>query len=126
MTNTNYTHSITMPYPISTNRYYRTFRNVTTLSKEGRLFKQRVRLANLRIKPTLDDVVLNITLHPKQKKDGGAYNQIIDLDNGLKCILDSLIGVVYHDDKQVKGLHVDYGSSKVGGAATVLVSKFIV
>ncbi len=126
MNNTNYTHSITMPYPISTNRYYRNLQHITTLSKEGRLFKQTVRLANLRIKPILDDVVLNITIHPKQKKDGGAYNQIIDLDNGLKCILDSLIGVVYHDDKQVKGLHVDYGSSKVGGAATVLVSKFVV
>ena len=124
--NNNFTHSITMPYPISTNRYYRNLQHITTLSKEGRIFKQIVRLANLCIKPILDDVVLNITIHPKQKKDGGAYSQIIDLDNGLKCILDSLIGIVYHDDRQVKGLHVDYGSSKVGGAATVLVSKFVV
>jgi crossover junction endodeoxyribonuclease RusA len=125
MNNQDYIHSIMMPYPISTNRYYRNLQHITTLSKEGRLFKQMVRLANLRIKPIVDDVVLNITIHPKQKKDGGAYNQIIDLDNGLKCILDSLIGIVYHDDKQVKGLHVNYGSSKVGGATTVLVSKFI-
>lgn len=44
MNNTNFTHSITMPYPISTNRYYRNLQHITTLSKEGRLFKQMVRL----------------------------------------------------------------------------------
>lgn len=85
-------YTITLQYPVSINKYYRTFRNITTLSQEGRLFKQMVRLNNLSIKPTLDNVVLNITIHPKQKKAGDAYKQIIDLDNGLKCILDSLIG----------------------------------
>jgi crossover junction endodeoxyribonuclease RusA len=116
--------TIVMPYPISTNRYYRTFRNITSLSKEGKLFKHKVKLANLRLKPTLHDVMIDITIHPKQRKNGNSYNQIIDIDNGLKCILDSLIGIVYNDDRQVKDLHVAYGTAKIGGAATVVVSKF--
>lgn len=130
-----YIHSITTPYPISTNRYYRSFvndkftnrifSNVTTLSEVGRLFKQKVKLTNLRLKPTNDEIALDITIHPKQKKDGSSFSQIIDLDNGLKCILDSLIGIVYHDDKQVKELHANYGVSTSGGGATVLVSKFV-
>ncbi|MFN8770896.1 MAG: RusA family crossover junction endodeoxyribonuclease [Neisseriaceae bacterium] len=115
---------IEMAYPVSNNIYYRRFRNITLLSKTGRIYKQRVKLTNLRIKPTSHDVTLSITIHPKQKKDSSAYSQIIDLDNGLKCILDSLIGVVYHDDKQVKSLQVNYGTAKVGGGVTVVVSKF--
>ena len=120
-----YTHTLTTPYPISTNRYYRTFRNITTISEEGRIFKQKVRQAHLYLEPTADEVTLNITIHPKQKKDGTTYKQSIDLDNGLKCVLDSLIGLVYFDDRQVKKLHVDYGSSKANGSTTVLVTKFI-
>ena len=123
--NTFYTHTITTNYPISTNRYYRTYRNINTISEEGRTFKNKVKQAHLYLEPTADLVELNITIHPKQKKDGTAFTQIIDLDNGLKCILDSLIGLVYFDDKQVKRLHVDYGASRIGGATTVLVSKFM-
>ncbi len=121
----NYLYTIVMQYPISVNRYYRTFRNITMISKEGRLFKQKVRQSCLDVAPSNDNVLLDIVIHPKQKKDGTAFSQIIDLDNGLKCILDSLIGIVYHDDKQVKGLHVNYGASIPNGATTVLVSKFI-
>lgn len=114
---------ITIPYPVSTNRYYRTFRNITTISKEGRLFKGEVRLVNHKIKPVDGDVMLDITLHPKQTKGGKMYKVVIDLDNCLKCILDSLIGVVYHDDKQVKELRVRYGDAVVGGGATIIVNK---
>ncbi|MFN8770159.1 MAG: RusA family crossover junction endodeoxyribonuclease [Neisseriaceae bacterium] len=114
---------IEMAYPVSNNIYYRRLKNITLLSKAGRIYKQRVKLTNLRIKPTSHDVTLSIIIHPKQKKDGSTYKQIIDLDNGLKCILDSLIGVAYHDDKQVKSLQVNYGESKLGGGVTVVVSK---
>jgi crossover junction endodeoxyribonuclease RusA len=112
------------PYPISVNRYYRTFRNITTISKEGRLFKQHVQLNHRHIKPVNNDVALDITIHPKQKKNGETYNKIIDLDNGLKCILDSLIGIVYFDDKQVKKIHIEYGDAVSGGGASVIIDDF--
>jgi crossover junction endodeoxyribonuclease RusA len=111
---------IITPYPVSTNRYYRVFRNITTLSKEGKLFKETVRFTNLKYQPTLDDISLDITIHAKLKKNGTSYTKIIDLDNSLKCILDSLIGLVYQDDKQVKELHVRYGEPKQNGGATVI------
>jgi crossover junction endodeoxyribonuclease RusA len=124
---------IKVGYPISTNRYYRTFRNITTISKEGRLFKEEVRLVNHKIKPVANDIMLDITLHPKMTKakvskkgvvkEGVMYKVVIDLDNCLKCILDSLIGVVYHDDKQVKELRVRYGNAVVGGGATIIVNE---
>lgn len=117
-------HQITMPYPISTNRYYRTYRNITTISAEGRLFKDDMKLAYSNLKPVSDYVLLDITIHPKQKKDGLANKKIIDADNGLKCIFDSLIGIVYHDDSQIKDFHVDYGVPKANGGVTVVVCKY--
>jgi Holliday junction resolvase RusA-like endonuclease len=117
--------TIKTPYPISTNRYYRKFKNIMMISKEGLAFKQIVKYENLKMKPVSRDVKLEILIHPKQKKDGCAYNKVIDIDNGLKCILDSLIGVVYNDDKQVKDLHVKYGASAINGGATVNVSNYL-
>ena len=114
---------IKTPYPISVNRYYRTFRNITIISKEGKLFKEKVRLTNLRVKPVTNDVALSITIHPKQKKDGSSYNQVIDIDNGLKCILDSLNSIAYIDDKQVRKLSVCYGSALLGGGATIEINN---
>jgi len=111
---------IKTPYPISTNRYYRVFRNITTLSKVGKMFKQIVKFTNCQYKPILNNISLDITIHPKLKKNNTAYIKIIDLDNSLKCILDSLIGLVYDDDKQVKELHVRYGDAIQNGGATVI------
>jgi len=112
--------TIKTPYPISTNRYYRVYRNINTLSKEGKIFKETVKLTNLNCKPVSNNVVLDITIHPKLKKNNTAYVKIIDLDNSLKCILDSLINIVYNDDKQVKELHVRYGDAVKNGGATVI------
>jgi len=111
---------IKTPYPISTNRYYRTFRNITILSNDGKIFKETVKDTNLQYKPISNNISLDITIHPKLKKNNTSYIKIIDLDNSLKCILDSLIGLVYQDDKQVKELHVRYGEAVQNGGATVV------
>ncbi len=73
--------------------------------------------------PIDNNVALDIIIHPKQKQNGEAYKKIIDLDNGLKCILDSLIGVIYHDDKQVKELNVIYGEPMPNGATSINAVK---
>ena len=110
-----------LPYPISTNIYYRTYRNITSLSQEGAMFKEWVKFENLKIKPTSELIGLKIIIHPKKTKAGKADNRLLDLDNCLKCILDSLIGIIYHDDKQVKALDICYGEPKIGGGTTVSI-----
>ena len=111
---------IKTPYPISTKIYYRTFRNITVLSSKGKTFKEIVKFTNCQYKPILNNVSLDITIHPKLKKNNTSYIKVIDLDNCLKCILDSLINIVYQDDKQVKELHVRYGEAIPNGGATVV------
>lgn len=117
--------TIKTPYPVSTNRYYRKFKNIMMISKDGLIFKQIVKWENCKIKPTDQNVKLDILIHPKLSRKGLAYKSLIDLDNSLKCILDSLIGVVYHDDKQVKSIHVEYGDAIIDGGATINVSNYL-
>lgn len=115
---------LTLPYPVSVNRYYRTFRGIHVLSKDGRLFKNKVKGDYCNLKPTDANFELKVVIHPKQKKDGSSYMQIIDLDNGLKSILDSLESVIYNDDKQVKRIILEYGESVLKGATSVAISIF--
>lgn len=96
-----------------------------TISKDGRAFKQMVQQNYAHLKPVSHSVILEVIIHPKQRKKNGAdFKRIIDLDNSLKCILDSLIGLAYIDDKQVKGIYVEYGNSIIQGGASVVVKEF--
>lgn len=116
--------TITTPYPVSTNRYYRKFKNIMMISKEGAIFKKTVQWENCRIKPVIYPVRLTVLIHPKLTKKGLPYKSLIDLDNSLKCILDSLINVVYFDDKQVKSIFLEYGDAKINGGATINAIKY--
>lgn len=98
--------TIKTPYPVSINRYYRKFKNIMMISKDGLVFKQIVKWENCKIKPVSENVKLDALIHPKLSKKVWLKSPLIDLDNSLKCILDSLIDVVYHDDKQVKSIMV--------------------
>lgn len=95
---------IELPYPVSTNIYYRNYRGFMTISKIGRAYKEAVRKKYSHITPTDDDYMLYIKLHPRMKKDGTAFAKMIDIDNSLKCMLDSLQGIIYNDDKQIKSI----------------------
>lgn len=114
-----------LPYPVSTNRYWRTSRNITHISAEGKKFKRTVQSeCQWTNKPVTYSVSLTVLVHPKLTKGGEAYKTIIDLDNCTKCVLDSLIGIAYVDDKQVKKITLEYGQPVVGGATTVFVQQF--
>lgn len=114
---------LTLPYPISVNRYWRTGKNGTYISQEGLNFKNEVyaRYA-YRQKLIVNNVKLDITIHPKLTLKGKPYKILIDLDNGLKSILDSLNNVIYYDDKQVKEIHIKYGNPIIKGAVSVKVN----
>jgi len=86
------------------------------ISKRGREFKSEVGILIQSEKeghgvPLFGKelVSLNMVLHPPDKRRR-------DIDNfSGKSILDSLIGLIYEDDSQVKKLTVEFGEVKKGG-----------
>jgi crossover junction endodeoxyribonuclease RusA len=110
-----------LPYPVSSNRYWRTFMPkgfkvpVTTVSKEAKEYKAEVRVA-CRIAgitaPISGRIQVDISLYPKRpqdylkrmKKSPDSWDddvQCIDLDNARKVLYDSLKGLAFDDDKWV-------------------------
>ena len=115
---------IILPYPISTNRYWRTFRGMTVVSEEAKAYKKQVaQIAQLSgcIKHN-GNVSIDITLYPKRNKDGSANAKVMDLDNCLKVVLDALQGVAYDNDKQVVALTAKYANEpKENGGVKVCI-----
>ncbi|PXX42231.1 RusA family crossover junction endodeoxyribonuclease [Aquitalea magnusonii] len=116
--------TLVLPYPVSANRYWRTYQPkgfkapVTTLSAEAKAYKKLVagiiHRAGIR-QPFDGRVAVDIALYPNRpqdwarraKKDPECWDddvQCIDLDNANKVLLDSLKGLVFHDDKWVRKL----------------------
>lgn len=117
--------NLKLPYPVSTNNYWRNNNGRTHISEKGREFKKLVQQNyQWTMKLTADDVELAIKVHPKLTKKGEASKTLIDLDNCTKCVLDSLINVVYYDDKQVKKITLEYGEPIIDGGVNVEVNLF--
>lgn len=114
-----------LPYPVSANRYWRTFRGLTARSKEANEYKRTAAhsalVAGWRV---LDGPVhVAITLHPKRTKAGKASATRMDLDNCIKVTLDALNGVAYLDDRQVIRLVAEVGDSVPAGGLSVSVRR---
>jgi crossover junction endodeoxyribonuclease RusA len=90
---------LTLPFPPSGNRLWRNYRGRTVKSAEARQYQVaaawRAKLAGA----VLHDGAVGLELRFYRPARRG------DLDNRLKILLDSLQGVLYHDDKQVRELH---------------------
>lgn len=113
-------HTLTLPYPISANRYWNSFplgkRIMTAPSAEAKKYKRDVALiakAQGIRQPIAGRVRIDLKLYPnrpqdwqkRQRKDGAAWDdtvQCLDLDNARKVVYDSLKGVVIEDDKWVR------------------------
>lgn len=117
--------SLTLPYPLSANRYWRTYMPkgfkapVTTLSQEAKSYKSEVqwlcKAAGIR-KPFQGRVQVEIRLFPKRpqdadkriRKDPATWDdtvQCIDLDNAHKVLFDALKGVAFEDDKWIRKIN---------------------
>lgn len=113
--------TLTIPYPVSANRYWRSFvprghkRAIVVLSDEAKSYKSEVgwiaKSAGIPA-PLSGRVAMTIKLYPGLPKDaekrmrklGDGWDdgvRSIDLDNALKVLIDSLKGIAYADDKQV-------------------------
>ena len=112
-----------LPYPISSNRYWRRSGAITHVSSEAKAYKRVVALAAkyAGLEPLFGVVAVDITFHPKTTKSGAASKQRLDLDNVLKVTLDALQGVAYHNDSQVNYLTAEVGQAIDGGGLSVEV-----
>ncbi len=95
--------NIVLPFPPSSNRYWRSFRGRVVKSQEARDYQRAVIcLATGDAHsgfPTLLTGAVGLELNFYRPQRRG------DLDNRLKVLVDALQGILYSDDKQVSELH---------------------
>lgn len=116
---------IFLPYPPSANRYWRNFRGRMVRSKQATAYRQTVRDAGAALGLTGRDGPLSVRiwLHPRKTVTGRASKVCLDVDNCVKVVLDSLQGVAYVNDRQVRRLEVSIQDDdpRDGGALVVEV-----
>lgn len=113
---------LALPYPVSANRYWRTFRNRTVRSTEANAYRRSVLEAAVAagVQPILSrGVCVSLVLRPKLTRRGEASKVRLDLDNCIKVALDALIGIAYEDDSQVVKLAAEIGEPTEGGGLSV-------
>ena len=130
--------TLTLPYPISANRYWRTTVRgsfvSTYISTEAKDFKERVgwicKAAGIRA-PLSGRVAISVQLYPerpqdwasRQRKHGATWDdsvRCLDIDNANKVLLDALKGVAIEDDKWVRRLVSERMEPDEKGARVVL------
>ena len=128
---------LTLPYPISANRYWRTYlprgcaAPVTTVSPEARAYQDRVRRLAREAgvhRPFPGRVSVSYVLYPKRPQDWKKRQrmnpakwddtvQCMDLDNAQKVLFDAMEGVVYENDNLIRRIEgeraVPDGSARV-------------
>lgn len=113
---------IRLPYPPSLNRYLR-HTGRTYKTKEATDFTRQAALAAKAsgVRRIESDVSIAVVLHPKLTKKGKASGTLIDLDNALKVAVDSLNGIAYIDDCQIKHITASVGEPVQGGGLSIAV-----
>jgi len=133
---------LTLPYPVSANRYWRTYMPkgfkapVTTLSAEAKAYKSEVgwlaKAAGIRA-PLVGRVAVAYTLYPnrpqdwqkRMRRDGAAWDdtvQCIDLDNAQKVLMDALKGIVFEDDRWVRRITAERAEPDGEGRLVVTIT----
>jgi crossover junction endodeoxyribonuclease RusA len=90
---------LTLPYPPSANKYWRSVRGRVLVSREARAYKQGVKLRALTagVRPIEGPVHLTLAVY-RPRRAG-------DLSNRIKVLEDALCGVAFEDDDQVESIH---------------------
>ncbi len=107
-----------LPYPPSVNRIWRRVGTKTVLSRDGRLYRERVAelLAGM---DGFGDARLEVEIlvHPPDRRRR-------DLDNVLKAPLDALTHArMFDDDSQIDRLVLDRGECKPGGFLAIRIRR---
>jgi crossover junction endodeoxyribonuclease RusA len=133
--------TLTLPYPISANRYWRPVNLGKHISivptKEAKDYKAdvawRAKAAGINA-PLTGRVELHIRLYPnrpldykgRQRKHGSAWDdtvQCIDLGNCEKVLSDALNGIAWVDDKQHRRIVLERMEPDEHGARVLLTIK---
>lgn len=117
---------IDLPYPPSLNTYYRTYRGRILISEPARAYRRLIKptlwghigqSGISRIRPVEFDISMDILVYPPDKRKR-------DLDNTLKCLLDSLQHAgLYKDDSQIGKLVVERKEMVENGKVSVMINK---
>jgi crossover junction endodeoxyribonuclease RusA len=111
-----------LPVPPSVNNYYvRGYRNTVRIGKAGKAYRQAVvaalRPLDLRVSGCLDVSIVYCAASTSSRA-------LKDLDNLLKCLLDSLTHAgLWEDDSQIDRLLVERGPIKAPGFVSLTVRE---
>lgn len=133
--------TLTLPYPVSANRYWRTYvvagHAQTVVSAEAKAYRREVawllKLAKIR-EPVFGRVALTVVLHPKMPQDARLRMRkfedrweddlsCIDLDNCLKILIDAMKGRVFGDDRLVWKIDAQRGEPKPEAHVVVTIAR---
>lgn len=127
-----------LPYPPSTNRYWRSFRGRMVRSKDALEYKDVVQelAQDAGLEMRVGCVRVDMLLHPalpkdwekRQKKDREWLLSVrrIDLDNALKVAIDALQGIAFENDRQITSLTIQLGHAVVDGGLSVKINSDLV
>ena len=108
-----------LPYPPSVNHYFRMVQGRMLISREGRVFRERVCsiLAASGVRPLAGPLALQIEVYPPD-------NRRRDIDNVQKALLAALQhGGAYRDDSQIVRLAIEKLRPVEGGRTIVRIRQ---
>ena len=113
--------TLTLPYPVSVNAYWLASGKRRYISKRGVEFKRCVKEiweASNHQGFGSAKVEFNVLLFPRD-------NRLMDIDNMLKCLGDSLQDAgAFDDDQQVWKITIERGNKIKGGGCQVTISEY--
>lgn len=105
---------LTLPYPPSANRYWRSFRGRVVKSAAAKAYQAGVRLTH-RADPVTGPVAVSLAVYRPARRG--------DLDNSIKVLLDALKGVAFVDDAQVVAIYATRFDDKARPRVEVVVDE---
>jgi crossover junction endodeoxyribonuclease RusA len=109
--------TITLPFPPSANRYWRSCHNRVFVSAEAKAYKAEVARMATGCEPMTGELVLSADFYRPAKRG--------DLDNRLKVLGDALNGIAWNDDKQIGEIHARQFDDKKNPRVVVTVTERI-
>lgn len=117
----NLAQELKLPWPPSLNAYYRSVNGRVLISKRGREYRHLVAQSRAwQAFPAFDAsarLYVEIHSHPPHRRR-------YDLDNQLKCVLDSLQHAgVFPDDSQIDDLRIIRSNREGGGLLRIIITE---
>lgn len=109
--------TLELPYPPSTNRYWRHVGHKVLISAEGRAYRKTVAAETVLVARVDGRLRVEVLAYPPDRRRR-------DLDNALKCLLDSIKDAgIFHDDEQIDDLRIMRRDVFRGGKVVVTIER---